>query len=119
MTDATQTSERYDAFFIVTPGDGRGNANAARALIGRAFRKVLGITKWYDGAHFVTYQGSAELTHELGRSYGDMQLAKFSLNVSDEECKAVCAEIVRSAALEGWSSAPFDCYHDEPAGDWR
>jgi len=79
-----------------------GFANSVRGMVGRAIRKALGVKKWLEGKHFVSY---------LPFEYPD-QDARFILTLTDPEMKILDATLREMAESEGWDRAPYEIYHD-------
>lgn len=96
------TSWRRPMCIILVAGP--GDIRAAKGLVGRALREALGIRRWGDKPHFVTYYSRDAMP--LGEE------PRFTLEASNDEREAFCEEARRLAKLEGWTRAPIDVYHD-------
>lgn len=86
----------------------KGHARAARALVGKAIKKALKITKWRTDPYYVVYRSAREMKHTGGWE----DRGQYELNVTDAEMKRVSDEIGRMAKAGGWDQPPVDIYHD-------
>ena len=94
-------TDRRTAYLFINAA--RGDANAARRLLGDAIRAT--VAKRQDVApHFVSYSRAGK---EDPRAP-----AHFSLLVTDAEYAALMTAIADGYDAGGWTGKPFDCYHD-------
>lgn len=84
----------------------RGHRGAARALVGRAIRKALGVRRWGTEPHYVSYVSLSE-----ARSYG-LANPRFTVVLSDAEMARLEEVLLETAEAEGWERPPVDIYHD-------
>jgi hypothetical protein len=97
-----EANERHEAAMLICAPTGQNNA--ARALVGRAIRKALGVKRWNEGIHFVDYLPA-------GYGYPDAD-ARFMVNVTDAEMTRLMTTLTAMAEAEGWDRPPCDAYHD-------
>jgi len=96
----TDTERKYSVFYLSAP---TGDVRAARGLVSRALRSVLG-SDCYRSPHFVDYEARCV---DTGKS-----VQRYSALLTDGEFDAVCAKATEFASAEGWSGTPVDAYND-------
>jgi len=98
-----RADKRREGVFILTGGP--GDIRAARGLVGRAIRKVLGVKRWGEAPYFVIYSDFQE------EYEGGGIRRQFTLYATDDEFGRVVKEIYERAPEEGWLSPPIDPFH--------
>lgn len=99
-----ENENRRSACFIVCAP--RGDQRAARGVIGRAIRKVIGARRARG-----CYMSAAEIAGYSDKPVRECE-GRYTPDVTDEEFQKICDEAQRIAAAEGWTQAPMDGYHD-------
>ncbi|MGB0971040.1 MAG: hypothetical protein ACPGVG_08765 [Mycobacterium sp.] len=103
------TNSRTAALIICCP---KGETRAARSLVSKALRTVLG--QFWKAPRYGHYMSKQEIYREQESPFLTLDDCdpRYLVDMTDAEFAAVCAEIDRLAAEDGWTQAPFDAYHD-------
>ncbi len=103
ISQACAALPRRTAYLFINAA--RGDANAARRLLGDAIRATLAKAKRQDVApHFVSYSRAGK--------EDPREPAHFTLLVTDAEFTALMAAVGDGYEAGGWTGKPFDCLHD-------
>jgi superfamily II DNA or RNA helicase len=97
-----EPDEPHDAVILILAPV--GSANTVRGMVGRAIRKALGVKKWHEGKHDVSYLPA-------GYEYPEFD-ARFILTLTNTEMKTLAATLKEMREDEGWDGAPYEIYHD-------
>lgn len=95
---------RKTSVFILSAA--KGDVRAARSLMGRALREVLGVKRLHVAPHFVTYDSQA-----AARAEGS-QDPRYYADLTEEEFAAVGQRVYQLSQMGGWDRAPIDAYRD-------
>lgn len=106
-TENSEDVKRLQAAFYVVART--GDARAARGLISRAIRKMLG-SDYTLAPYCCEYKSAASLARDYGCSPSEC-LARYTVQLTAIEFEAIEFAIAIAADCEGWSVCPVQSRH--------